>query len=244
MDLVGKVAIVTGGGRGIGRAIALAVAGAGADVCVCARTVAEIEQVAGEVREIGRRALAVPCDVADAAHVDGLAEQTIAALGRADIVLNNAGGGIGPGTVAEADPALWRRAVEVNLMGTYLVTRAFLPHLVAAGGGKIINIGSGMGHSPRPGNSSYAVAKAGVWMLTQVLAQEVWQQGIEVNEIVPGPVATRLTAGRMEVGGPPPFAESERVKPPEEVAELALWLATRPRGGPTSQSFSLARRSL
>ena len=95
-----------------------------------------------------------------------------------------------------------------------------------------------------PGNSSYAVAKAGVWMFTQVLAREVWEQGVEVNEIVPGPVATRLTEGRMRVGGPPPFDPSERVKAPAEVAELVLWLATRPAGGPTAQSFSLARRPL
>ena len=232
MDLAGKVAVVTGGGRGIGRATALALAGAGAGVCVCARTAEEIEAVADEVRRLGRPSLAVPCDVADAAQVRALADRTMATLGRADILVNNAGGGQEKSKVGADDVDRWRHTVEVNLIGLYLVTRAFLPHIIADGGGKIINIGSGMGHAPVPGNSSYAVAKAGVWMFTQVLAREVWEQGVEVNEIVPGPVATRLTAGQMRVGGPPPFDPSERVKPPAEVADLALWLATRPPGGP------------
>ncbi len=244
MDLAGKVAVVTGGGRGIGRATALALAGAGAGVCVCARTAEEIEAVADEVQRLGRPALAVPCDVADPAQVQALADRTMTTLGRADILVNNAGGGQEKSKVGADDADRWRHTVEVNLIGLYLVTRAFLPHIIADGGGKIINIGSGMGHAPVPGNSSYAVAKAGVWMFTQVLAREVWEQGVEVNEIVPGPVATRLTAGHMRVGGPPPFDPSERVKPPAEVADLALWLATRPPGGPTAQSFSLARRPL
>ena len=81
-------------------------------------------------------------------------------------------------------------------------------------------------------------------MLTRCLAEEVWPHGIDVNEIVPGPVLTRATSGRMQVGGPPPFAPSERVKTPEEVASLAVYLATQPAGGPTAQSFSLARRPL
>ena len=244
LPLLGQVAVVTGGGRGIGRAIALALAQAGADVSICARTAAQLHAVAAELEAMGRAALPVACDVAEPAAVDELARRTMVRFGKVHILVNNAGGGNGRGPVLESDPALWRRTLEVNLAGVYLVTRAFLPHLMASGGGKIINIGSGVGHEARPGNSAYAVAKAGVWMLTRVLAQEVWQHGIEVNEIVPGPVATALTAGSMRVGAPPPFAESERVKPPEEVAELALWLATRPRGGPTAQSFSLARRPI
>jgi 3-oxoacyl-[acyl-carrier protein] reductase len=105
-------------------------------------------------------------------------------------------------------------------------------------------MGSGMGHEARGGNSSYSVAKAGVWMLTRTLATEVWQHGIDVNEIVPGPVATHLTSGFLTASGPPPFSDSERVKTPEEVAPLAVFLATQPKGGPTGQSFSLARRPL
>lgn len=115
-----------------------------------------------------------------------------------------------------------------------------------AGGGKIINVGSGMGHSARAGNSAYNVSKADLWMLTRCLAMEVWQHGIEVNELVPGPVYTDLTKDVFEPpgGAPPPIAQSERVKPPEDRVPLAMFLATHPPGGPTGQSFSLARRPL
>ena len=140
MDLIGKIAVVTGGGRGIGRATALALAGAGAGVCVCARTTAEIEAVAEEVRRLGRPALAVPCDVSDAAQVQALADRTMATLGRADILVNNAGGGQEKNPVGADDVDRWRHTVEVNLVGLYLVTRAFLPHVIADGGGKIINV--------------------------------------------------------------------------------------------------------
>lgn len=242
MDLAGKVAIVTGGGRGIGRATALALASAGSDVCVSARSVGEIDAVAAEIRALGRQGFAVSCDVSDAGQVISLAARTIELLGRADILVNNAGGGEEPGKVGEDDVNRWRHTIDVNLTGLYLVTRAFLPHLVSKGGGKIINIGSGMGHGPLPGHSSYAAAKAGVWMFTRVLSEEVWQKGVDVNEVVPGPVATRLTAGRMRLGEAPSFSPSERVKAPEEVANLVVWLATQPPGGPTAQSFSLARR--
>ena len=109
MDLAGQVAVVTGGGRGIGRATALALAGAGAGVCVCARTAEEIEAVADEVRRLGRPALAVPCDVADAAQVQALAERTIATLGRADILVNNAGGGEEKNKVGADDVDRWRQ---------------------------------------------------------------------------------------------------------------------------------------
>ena len=161
MDLAGKVAVVTGGGRGIGRATALALAGAGAAVCVCARTADEIEAVADEVRRLGRPSLAVPCDVADAVQVRALADRTIATLGRADILVNNAGGGQEKSKVGADDVDRWRHTVEVNLIGLYLVTRAFLPHIIADGGGKIINIGSGMGHAPVPGNSLLCRGESG-----------------------------------------------------------------------------------
>ncbi len=236
-QLSGKVAVVTGGGRGTGRAIALAFAREEADLCVVARTRTEIEAVAEEVRALGRRALAVAADVTDRAQV----EET---FGRVDLLVNNAGGTLARGSVLESDPDLWVKDVTVNLLSAYLVTRTLLPLMVAPGGGRIINIGSGLGHQAGAGQSAYRAGKAGLWMFTRCLAEEVWPHGIEVNELVPGPVATSLTQGRMRVGGPPPFAPSERVKTPEEVATLAVYLAAQPPGGPTAQSFSLARRPI
>lgn len=246
MQLQGKTAIITGGGRGIGRALAVGFARAGADVCVTARSENEIETVAAEIRELGRRGLAIACDMADAAAVQDAFERAAAALGRIDVLVNNAGGAFRRATVRDSDPHDWNTTIAVNLMGTYHGCRAVLPYMIAGGGGKIINVGSGMGHSPRGGNAAYNTAKAGVWMLTRCLALEVWQHGVEVNELIPGPVDTELTKDIFDPSGqlPPPVADSERVKQPEECLPLALFLAAHPPGGPTGQSFSLARRPL
>ncbi len=247
--LMGKVAVVTGGGRGIGRAIARQLAREGADVALCARTREETDAVAQELRQLGRRALAQSVDVSNWEQVQAFAGAVAGELGRVDVLVNNAGGGVERETpIAQSDPQRWWRAIEVNLQGTYLVTRAFLEHL--NDGARLVNIGSGMGHeAPRGNNSSYNVAKAGVNMFTQALAVEVWERGILVNEVLPGLVAngldpeTKLEEARRR-GAAPRFAPSERLKHPDRVAELVLWLATRGEDGPTGQTFSLARRPL
>jgi 3-oxoacyl-[acyl-carrier protein] reductase len=250
-QLAGKIAVVTGGGRGIGRSIALYLAGAGADIALCSRTSNEIDAVAAEIRALGRRALALPVDVADWAQVESFARAVTDEFDHIDILVNNAGGGFEVGPVAVSDPAGWRETVEINLFGTYHMIRAFLDDI--ARGGKIINITSGMGLEARPGNSSYNAAKAGAHMLTQCLALEIWDRGIDVNDIIPGLVATTnvdWASDRSSVesvlaefeGKQPPFAPSERVKHPDELGDLVLWVASMPEGGPTGQSFSLARR--
>lgn len=242
--LNGQVALITGGGRGIGRAIAIAYAEAGATVCVTARTSSEIDQVVSEIEQSGGQAFAVTCDVSDRSSVEGMIERTIEKSGRLDILLNNAGGGLERTVVGEDDPDIWQSVVEINLLGTYFCTRAALPHLKAVGGGKIINVGSGMGHQPRAKNTSYNVSKAGVWMLTRCLALELWEDGVTVNELIPGPVYTELTADIFPKDQAHPGISSEWVKAPEDVVPLALMLATQSTKGPTGQSFSLARRPL
>lgn len=239
-----KIAVVTGGGRGIGRSIAIALAEAGADVCVLARTASEIESVASEIRSIGRTAIALTADVRDRSAVELAAAEFSNTFSRLDVLVNNAGGATDRSGILESSIDDWLTAVRLNIEGVYLVSRFFTPVMIDSGGGKIINIGSGMGHRAGDSNSSYRVGKAGSWMLTQCMSEELWNKGIEVNELVPGPVATEATKGIMKIGGPPPFAPSERVKSPEEVAPLAVWLATQPVGGPTGQSFSLARRPI
>lgn len=246
MRLPGKSAIVTGAGRGIGRAIAIALAREGANVGLLSRSLEELDEVAAEIRTLGRKALVLQCDITDADAVHQQVQDAAADFGRLDILVNNAGGNFVRGSVAESDPERWKQVIESNLLGTYYASRAAVPLMIESGGGKIINIGSGMGHTARANNAAYNTAKAGMWMFTRCLAMEVWQHGIEVNELVPGPVYTKLTEDFFAPPGEaaPPVADSERVKTPEDCVPLALFLACHPPGGPTAQSFSLARRPL
>ena len=239
-SLSGNVAVVTGGGRGIGRAIAVAFAREGADLALAARSDSELAAVANQIRGLGRRVLAVPTDVIRRDQVDALADAVRGEFGRLDILVNNAGGGLEPSGILDSDPGLWVEDVTVNCISAYLVSRALLPLMIESGGGRVINIGSGMGHRPTAAGSAYHVGKAGLWMFTRCLAEEVWQHNIAVNELIPGPVATRITPR----DGPPPYAASEVIKEPEEVAPLALFLASQPDRGPTAQSFSLTRRPI
>jgi 3-oxoacyl-[acyl-carrier protein] reductase len=237
--LEGKVAVVTGAGRGIGRAIALGYAEAGAALACAARTGSEIEKVVAEIEDAGGRAIAVPTDVAKLDQVEQLAAATAEAFGGIDIVVVNAGVNIPRSSVEESDPDSWRWVLEVNLFGAYHCVRTVTPHLRRRGAGKIIMVGSGVGHRGSAGTSAYAVSKAGMWMLTRVLGQELWQYNISVNELVPGPVATTMNPGAIQ---PATGRESEWGKQPEDVVPLALFLATQPDIGPTAQSFSLMRR--
>ena len=240
--LIDRRVLITGGGRGIGRSIALACAEEGARVAITARSQDQLAAVVEEVRGKGGFAVSLACDVGDTEQVAQMVAGAADALGGIDILVNNAGGGTEHASVVESTPDLWVACIAANLVGTYACARSVLPSMIAQGGGKIINIGSGMGHEARAGSVAYSTAKAAVWMFTKCLSLEVWEHGIDVNEIVPGPVLTPLTADRFTLDGPPPFAPSERVKLPEEVAELTVWLASLPPGGPTGQSFSLARR--
>tara|TARA_Y100000588_G_scaffold375913_1_gene452918 strand:- start:9388 stop:10134 length:747 start_codon:yes stop_codon:yes gene_type:complete len=243
-ELEGKVVVVTGGGRGIGAAIAGSCAREGARVGLVARTVEQLNTVAKNIDDAGADVTVIPTDVTDRRQTEAMAETVREYFGRIDILFNNAGGGTERRSIAESDPDEWTATVDLNLTSAYYVTHALLPLMIESGGGKIINTGSGMGHRPGDSGSAYRVGKAGMWMFTQCLAEEVWEHGITVNELIPGPVATYLTEGRMEVGGPPPFAPSEHVKGPEDVVPLAMWLATQPSTGPTAQTFSLTRRPI
>jgi NAD(P)-dependent dehydrogenase (short-subunit alcohol dehydrogenase family) len=188
-ELAGRVALVTGGGRGIGRAIALALAGAGAAVVVSARNAQEIEAVAGEVRALGVRAAAVPCDVSDPEQVARLAGSE---LGAPDILVNNAGLA-GSHKFAGHDDALWHRLLAVNLTGAYYVCKACVPAMIERRWGRIINIGSVASKAGVRYGAAYTASKHGLLGLTRALAVELVTHGITVNAICPGYVDTPMT---------------------------------------------------
>jgi 3-oxoacyl-[acyl-carrier protein] reductase len=240
--LAGRVAVVTGAGRGIGRAIAIGYAAAGAHVVVASRTASDLESLVEEVAGAGGRATAVPTDVTSESEVERLFAATDA-VGGLDVVVCNAGGMPTRGPVAGSDPDGWRAALDQNFFAAYLCARAAIPRLRAHGGGKIILVGSGVGHRGTPEFSAYACAKAAQWMLARVLAQEVASDAISVNELIPGPVSTTIGTGSLRVGADSPFP-TEWAKSPADVVPLALLLATLPDHGPSAQSFSLMRRDL
>jgi NAD(P)-dependent dehydrogenase (short-subunit alcohol dehydrogenase family) len=231
----GTVAVITGGGRGIGEAVALAFAGEGATVVLAARTASELAQVEAKVHAAGGIAMAVPTDVSSPADVSRLVQSAVGAYGRVDVLVNAAGilGPIGP--LWEADPEAWKRAIEVNLYGTFLCCRAVLPHMVKRRRGKIINFSGGGAASPQVRMAAYGASKAAVVRLTETMAVEVKPFNVQVNAIAPGMVDTRLLddilAAEERAGD-----QLERVRrlrhageggfPRELAAALALWLVS------------------
>ncbi|MCD6290168.1 MAG: SDR family oxidoreductase [Anaerolineae bacterium] len=201
MRLDGKAAIVTGGGRGIGRAIALALAREGADAIVAARTQSEVEAVAEEVRALGRQALAIPTDVTAAQEVEQLVEQTIDEFGHIDILVNSAGGIPYelydypgplrmPKGIWEIEEATWDRIIASNLKSVFLCMKAVLPHMIERGQGDIVNIASKLGRGPTASEGSYPAAKHAVISLTQTAALQTRAYGVRVNAVSPGMVDT------------------------------------------------------
>jgi 3-oxoacyl-[acyl-carrier protein] reductase len=239
-ELSGKVAVVTGAGRGIGRAIALAYARIGAKVCCAARTESQISQTAAEIRNVGGDAIAQAADVTDLQSVSAMFEQTAAAFGGIDIVVINAGAFLERKTVEESDPEKFRQTLDVNVLGSYYTAKAAIPYLRKRGAGKMILLGSGIGVRPVPASAAYACAKAGVRVLSRVLAQELYADRISVNELVPGPVWTSMTLPNEEHVRA--HFKNEWLKKPEDVVPMAIFLATQPDFGPTGQSYSLMQR--
>ncbi len=251
MRLVDRVALITGGGRGIGRAIALAFAREGASVAVVARTAAEVEAVAAEVRAQGRKAIALPGDVTDSARVESVARAAAEVLGPIQILVNNAGLAVSA-KVLDTDDALWERHLRVNLTGAFYMSRAVLPGMLAARWGRIVNIASTAAREGFPYVAAYVASKHGLLGLTRALAMEVVTAGVTVNAICPGYVATDLTresARRIQektgrsyeqaIESLAAFSPQRRLIEPEEVAALAVVLASDEARGVTAQAWNV-----
>ena len=242
MQLKDKVAIITGSGRGIGRAIATAYAAEGARVVIASRSTHELDAVAAEITAQEGEVLAVPTDMRVRTDVENLIQQTVDRFGRIDILVNNAG--VNPrGLFLDATDEEWEQGWQINVMGVVYCCRAALPIMQQQGSGNIINVGSGMGQVGHANLSVYCASKAALHGLTQAIAEEVWQDGIIANVLIPGPVKTELSRGSWENAGT--FrAQSDPWKEPEQVVASALFLAAQPpESGMTGQILSIMRRN-
>ena len=192
MKLRGKAAIITGGGRGLGKAIALAMARVGARITVVSRSEEEIQAVISQTKEQGGEGIAFLGDVSREDDVFRMLEQCINRFSTVDILVNNAAI-IGPARfLDDADFKAWRETIDINLHGAFLCSHAVLPLMAARGSGKIINVSSGLGQMPYPRFCAYAVSKAGIIQLTRSLADEFKENNIQVNSIDPGVMETSM----------------------------------------------------
>ncbi|MDI5949180.1 3-ketoacyl-ACP reductase [Flavobacterium yafengii] len=215
-DLKNKNALITGAGKGIGKAIALALAKEGVNIILVARTQEEIDSVAAKVRSLRVKALAITADVADINSVNAAVAKALAEFGSIDILINNAGIAAF-GKFLELEPTDWERIIQVNLMGTYYVTRAVLPNMIERQTGDIINISSTAGLSGNALTSAYSASKFAVLGLTESLMQEVRKHNIRVTALTPSTVATDMAKELNLTDGNP-----EKVMQAEDMAELII----------------------
>lgn len=219
MKLQDKVAILTGAGRGIGRATAVLFAQEGAKLALAARSKDELDEVIARIEQNGGEAIALPTDVRSKTQVQRLVEATLERFGTVDILFNNAGVAR-HGYIVDTSEEDWDLTFDVNVKGVFLCTQAVLPHMMAKRSGNIINVSSGAGLKGSAWKAPYSASKFAVVGFSDSLAQEVGEYGINVNTICPGPVATEMRANNY------PFEKPELLPQPEEVAKLALFLAS------------------
>ncbi|WP_313801507.1 3-ketoacyl-ACP reductase [Cytobacillus sp.] len=215
-SLKGKVAIVTGAGRGIGRAIATALAKEGVHLGLLARSEDALKEAAAEFEGLGVKAAYAAVDVSSMEQVEQAVKELTNELGTADILVNNAGTGKFA-SLLDMDPEEWKRTIDVNLMGPYYVTRAVLPQLIEKNGGDIINISSTNGLNGAATSSAYSASKFGLIGLTESLAQEVRRNNIRVTALAPSTVATELAVQSNLING-----NEEKYMQPEDIAEFVV----------------------
>lgn len=225
-----KVAVVTGASRGIGRSIAEAYVAAGAKVVLASRKQEALDQVAEEIRTAGGDVLAVAAHTGDAGAVENLVTQAVNSYGGVDILVNNAGTNPHYGPLLTSEESHWQKTFDVNVLGYFRMVQACVPQMKARGGGKIINMASVAGLEPQMGMGVYCVTKAGVLMMTEVLASELARDNIQVNAIAPGFVKTRFSSVLWQT--PDIYSKILKTIPQQRMAEadeltgIALYLAS------------------
>ena len=246
-NLKDKVALVTGGSRGIGQGIAFGFAKAGAKVVVTSRKVQDLESTAAEIRAFGGEALVLPGHIGKMEEIQKVVGQVMERYGRLDILVNNAGASPAMGSVLESDERLWDTIMNLNLKGIYFLSQAAANIMKNQGGGKIINIASIDGFKPEPFVSIYSISKAGVRMITKAFAAELAPFNIQVNTIAPGPISTKMMDSHWWNLSPEEFKKAKaklekqlpmgRIGYPDDIAGAAVYLASEASGYTTGSEI-------
>jgi 3-oxoacyl-[acyl-carrier protein] reductase len=246
MRLGGKAAIITGGGRGLGKASAIAMAREGASVLVLSRTARELKETRGAIGHEGGKALSITADVSKPGDIERAVERALSAFGRIDVLMNNAGV-IGPvKPLHKVTGREWEKVSGINLASVLMFSRAVIPHMARQGGGKIINVTSGLGVAGMSPLGAYSITKAGVIHLTRIMAGELKGDNIQVNGLDPGVMDTRMQDDVRAMGpavlGDDVYAEFLAMKekghlsPPGEAARLAVFLASEDSNSITGEN--------
>ncbi|HNT91201.1 MAG TPA: glucose 1-dehydrogenase [Smithellaceae bacterium] len=235
-SLKDKIAIVTGGGRGIGQAIAFGLAKAGAKVVITSRKINDLEATAQEIKAAGGEALPLQSHLGKYEEIQKMINAVLEKYKRIDILINNAGASPAMASVLDSDERLWDTTMNLNLKGVYFVSQAVAKIMKKQGGGKIINIASIDGHKPEPGVSIYSISKAGVRMITKAFAMELAGDNIQVNAIAPGPISTKMMNSHWFHLSPEEAKKAKetmekslpagRIGMPDEIAGAAVYLAS------------------
>jgi len=241
-SLEGKIALVTGGSRGIGKAAAIGLAKAGADVAVASRSLPDLEEVADKVKRLGRKSLAVSAHIGRTEQIASLVEKVVVEFGRIDILVNDAATSPVYKSVVDFDERAWDAIMNLNLKGLFFLSQAVARVMKEHGGGRIINVASVDGFKPEVNMGTYAISKAGVIMVTRVMAVELAEYNIRVNTVAPGNVHTRLGDSRFEVV--PGYEETlknktpqRRIAEPEEIVGAMIYLASDASSYVTGQTL-------